>query len=111
VLVQLLSVRYEQILKGNKLMTRITHKDLPKYLADHCRFQQEPVIVQQNNGLWQLAFQLVDVGLPFHKYLAVVETQSEIASRSMNHWMSILQQSGVYCVKLDLRKGANNESC
>ena len=85
-------------------MIRIPHKDLPKYLADYCRHQQEPVLIQQENELWQLAFQPADVGFPFNKYFAVVENQAETASFTMNHWMSILQESGVDCVKMDLRK-------
>ncbi len=91
-------------------MIRIPHEDLPKYLADHCLYQQEPILIQQDNGLWLLAFQPADVGFPFSKFLAVVENQVELASYSMNHWMSILQKSGVDCVKLDLRKGAYSET-
>jgi hypothetical protein len=91
-------------------MTRITYKDLPKYLIDHCLTLQEPIIIQQSNGLWQLAFQPADVGLPFNKYFAVVEDESGIASCTLNHWISILQDAGIYCVKLDLIKGDNSET-
>ena len=86
-------------------MIRIPQSEVSTYLADHCQYQQEPVLIQQQNGLWTLAFQPSDVGFPFPNYLAVAEQHGEPAAHSIDHWMSVIQPTGIECVKLDLRKG------